>query len=298
MATESWSTVIAHTSDATFRDWGSELSGKFASAGLVQTADTGQINWASVSRPGTSTNAGYEIWRFDDSLQGSSPIYLKISYGTGTASTQPRIQVQLGTGSDGSGNLTGTTTSTNTVSATIGPASTAVAYQSYLCVTEGFVGLVFKVSGASSSGGGLCVAAFMVCRSCDSDGTPNGDAAFILRHNTQGNNSAVGTNQSVDLANGTAFTSTSHPAAFVPGAESSSLVGVDVQAHLFFMIKRQVAPVFGLCTTYQSEITPGSTFAATLIGSTPRTYLQVGTQTGVQWSAASTSSMGLCMLWE
>jgi len=86
---------------------------------MVQTTDTGQINWSTVTR--VTTNAteninGYEIYKFSDSLQSSKPIFFKIEYGQenagwGNAPTnvaaRPVIMVTVGTGSSGAGAITG-----------------------------------------------------------------------------------------------------------------------------------------------------------------------------------------------
>jgi hypothetical protein len=68
--------------DATFRAWGSGIAAQIAAMGLVQTSDTGQINWVTVARPALNTIAGYEIWRFNDALQATKPVFIRIDYGT------------------------------------------------------------------------------------------------------------------------------------------------------------------------------------------------------------------------
>lgn len=101
---------FTNSSDANFRTWGSYIAARFAAVGLIQTADTGQINWATVTAPvAITTYQGYEIWRFNDSLQSTAPVYFKIRYGSSTSSANnPGIEITFGTGSDGAGNLTGT----------------------------------------------------------------------------------------------------------------------------------------------------------------------------------------------
>lgn len=103
-------TVSTDTStDALFRAWGSAISAAIAALGFVQTADTGQINWATVAHPvAGSTAAGYEIWRFNDALQSSAPIFFKLEYGTGNGVPVPAMWYTVGTGSDGAGTITGT----------------------------------------------------------------------------------------------------------------------------------------------------------------------------------------------
>jgi hypothetical protein len=76
--------------------------------GLVQTADTGQIILASFTQI-TAANAvwGYEIWRFNDTLQATAPVFIKIEYGEGNATGTMAIWITVGTGTNGAGTLTG-----------------------------------------------------------------------------------------------------------------------------------------------------------------------------------------------
>lgn len=100
---------ISHNveSNTAFRAWASKIHEALEKVGLVNTADTGQINLATVERPGSLTTfAGYEIWRFNDAEQSERPIYIKIRYGIGAATTRPRLEMDVGRGSDGAGNLT------------------------------------------------------------------------------------------------------------------------------------------------------------------------------------------------
>lgn len=111
MATTTFACASDNTSDATFRAWVSALVGALTAV-LVQTADTGQINVATVTRPATvNTSAGYVILRFSDALQATRPIFIKVEFGTGSnptvASTLPQLWLTVGKGSDGAGNITG-----------------------------------------------------------------------------------------------------------------------------------------------------------------------------------------------
>lgn len=99
---------FTNSSDANFRVWGLNISTQMTAAGLVLTADTGQINWTTVTAPaGVSTYSGYEIRRFSDALQATYPVYFKIEYGEGSNVDGPAVRVRFGTGSDGVGNITG-----------------------------------------------------------------------------------------------------------------------------------------------------------------------------------------------
>jgi len=99
----------SNSTDALFRAWAQFIHDALSAGGWEQTADTGQINLATVTKPGAAnTMQGYEVWRMADSLQGSFPVYLKVSYGSGNgAANEPGIDLSLGTGSNGSGTVTG-----------------------------------------------------------------------------------------------------------------------------------------------------------------------------------------------
>ncbi len=90
---------------ATFTTVMSTLAAFFATAGWVQTSDTGQINFAS------SIN-GYQIWGMNDTLQGTAPWYMKIVYKTQHFTFDggvgvPAFTFQFGMTTDGAGNFTG-----------------------------------------------------------------------------------------------------------------------------------------------------------------------------------------------
>lgn len=98
------------SSSADFRTWAQGVHNALQAIGLVQTADTGQINLATVALPGgVNTAAGYEIWRLNDSLQATAPFFFKIEYGTGPALDRAGFYLTIGGGSNGSGTLTAPT---------------------------------------------------------------------------------------------------------------------------------------------------------------------------------------------
>lgn len=101
--------------DTEFRDWVERVHDAIEGAGLVQTADTGQIDRATVAAPTTSFEVmGYEMFRFDDTEQANLPIYIKVEYGSGFisgADARPGCWFTAGTGTNGAGTLTGQVTS-------------------------------------------------------------------------------------------------------------------------------------------------------------------------------------------
>jgi hypothetical protein len=109
MATRITALNRTNATDADFRAWINEIHNALIAFGWVQTADTGQINYATVLHPTTSgANMGYAIYRMNDSLQSACPVYIKLEYGSTTQTNEPGIRITIAIGgSDGAGTLTG-----------------------------------------------------------------------------------------------------------------------------------------------------------------------------------------------
>lgn len=85
---------------ARFRTQGGWIGTQFQTMGWTKTADTGQIDWATVAAPAAAnTIMGYEI-------RSNGTLYMKVSYGSGYAAYCKSIWFQFGSGSDGAGALT------------------------------------------------------------------------------------------------------------------------------------------------------------------------------------------------
>src|SRR5690242_14595475 len=103
--------VCDNSSNANFRSWGSAISAAILAMGWVQTSDTGQVNWTTVTVPAANTYA-YEIWKPADAFQtGATQYFLKLEYGNSNGANAPAIRVSLATSTNGSGTLTGSVTS-------------------------------------------------------------------------------------------------------------------------------------------------------------------------------------------
>ena len=108
MALSTFSVAMTNATDAQFRAWGKAISDSLQAVGIVKTADSGQINWATVAAPtAANTQMGYEIYRFNDTLQSTAPVFIKLDFGSGSSSTRPALWISVGTGSNGSGTITG-----------------------------------------------------------------------------------------------------------------------------------------------------------------------------------------------
>lgn len=76
-------------------------------ADIAYADDTGTGTVSAVSAyPSTSPYYYYEIWRMNDSLQETAPVFLKFGYGGNSANNgSPQLALWIGTGSNGSGSL-------------------------------------------------------------------------------------------------------------------------------------------------------------------------------------------------
>lgn len=303
MTTKAWVTSIGHTSDIEFRAWGLELQTRLLAAGLV--ADEKTTNWTTATRPGTNTEYGYEVYHLADSLHATAPIYIRFGFGTGATATTPRLQFTVGQNTDGGGVLGGTCLTTIQTVGSAGGTSTRPLFISLLCVAEGFFGLLWK---CGSNSGASPVNAFMaICRSCDNTGTPTATGAIIVQN--------PGLNPRTQCmrfaATATAYTANTAATTAALGMNPQLLLGgenfLSAQAFVGWMAIPNVLPIFGLCGTNGSDIfgstfSPGVTFKATLVGTTPRTYINIGYLANSMFFSGAfsgnQSDIHYAMLWE
>lgn len=290
MTTQAWSSSCEHSSDATFRTWGSELAAKLAAIGLVQTADTGQINWVTVTRPAANTDGGYEIYYLNDSLHATAPIYIKFYYGSGTTNSRPRVRVEIGTGTNGSGTITGTA-KTAVIQLNIANSSTpgATAQLSYACAVDGHLGIAWKIGDLNHS------FLLIVTRTCDGDGTLTATGCQVIWSTGNG----YGSNQCLRFAaTAAAYTVVYQFWTIIPGQVSSSLTASgDNQVYLGWMHTPTVGPNFSACHVVRAEYASGVTFSVALVGASARTYLSVSTNFYPQANSLS-GTYGWAFLYE
>lgn len=288
MTTAAWSTVLDQTSDAAFRVWVAEFIAKCLAVGLTQTTDTGQINTTTVTRAGANTDAGYAIFRFNDTQQATAPIFIKVMFGSGTANTVPRIRIQVGTASNGSGTVSGTgSANTDTISATTGAVSTVTLYSSYMCYVDGSWSFAWKI-GAYNGFSGAPNANYALTRSTDNNGVATADAVSQLAGPT---NPFVRT---ISFLTSTVYSASNFANwAFIPYGVTTSIVTVagvpTPQVFKTEMVTPRVRPMAQTALVLNAEFNIGVQFSAALVGATPRNFI----------SAIPLSlSVNLAMLWE
>lgn len=126
--------AIGGSTDAAFRAYVQAVTEMIAGVGLVNTNATGSIDPTTTTNPTAFGQVrGYQVWRFDDALQATAPVFVKLEYG-GVAVQSTLygygIWATIGTAHDGAGNLTGSQVAARTVLA-FQSGVTATAYPSF-----------------------------------------------------------------------------------------------------------------------------------------------------------------------
>lgn len=160
------------TTNAQFRTWGAEYSAKFASMGLVKVVEAAQIDWVAVATPGVAnTAAGYEMWRMNDALQATVPIFIKFEFGSGAAAANASLWFSLGTSSNGAGVLNGIVSTRTQIQCT----ATALA------ITHYWSGDTNRV-GVSAVGAAMATSMYFgIERTVDTAGAVSGEGALLIR---------------------------------------------------------------------------------------------------------------------
>lgn len=163
------------TSDATYRAACSEICAGLAAVGLVQTADTGQATWVSETKPvGANTFSHYQIYRFDDALQATNPIFIKVEFGTGSTASNLGLRFSFSSSTDGAGSLNGTFISnTQTVSMA---RNRTDAIPCYFSSDTGRLQMALFVSNSYSA----FAVVVSLSRTVDSNGDPTADGATLV----------------------------------------------------------------------------------------------------------------------
>lgn len=257
------------STDAAFRIWGSMISTKLGQCGLVQTTDTGQIDWVTVTKPPVSANAvsGYEIWRFNDSFQSTTPVFIKIEYGCGNNTSFPGIFVTISSGSNGSGTLTGTTTTRMSVRG-YSPASAASAC--YFCGDTGRFCMSLWIGSSQGANAGMF---FSIERTVDAGGNPTSEAVLVCAREGQ---VSGGWYQQAWAPLGPITAQEGSMGCLGPAASSASGGGqIGIFPVLFTKgeFYNPIMNVMGYCT---GDITALSTISLSLYGSV-HTFLPMGT---------------------
>ena len=218
--------------------------------------------------------------------------------GTAAVATHPRIQMTVGTTTNGSGVLGGTCLSTIDVINGGAAQTTDTVRQSYFCATDGFLGISWK------NGAGVSEGSAFVCRTVSTAAAISTTGALAVWGASS--SSALNRTQAfryiATAAAYTARTGTQSQMALCisPQSPTSSIIGTDIQAFVAWTMTPAAAPVIGVCGIVSGEIATGTTFTATLVGSTSHTYIKLSDIAGPfgPGTIATAGQPGAAMLWE
>jgi hypothetical protein len=294
MTTLSSSTPYSMATTAAMRTTLTELLGWMTtSAGLVQTADTGQVDPTTATLPAANVVIGYWVLRFAD-----SSIYFRLDMKTNTTVGGIIVfTLTVGTGSDGAGNITGQSMpATQITTGGQGLSSTTTSYPTYICRTADFFGICWKVGAPVTMPSGL---AFAIEKTCDSSGTAT-TTGYCVSYQTANANA---TTLQVKVAVRTAapaqtFTASSSFCAVPGGVTSSTTAAGNKQAYLHAFPIPDVVLSNYLCTYVASEAALSTTSSFVLVGATAHTYIALANSMSNGNSNSASATWGTMMLWE
>ena len=287
-------------SNSDFQTWVQGLHAQFAAVGLVQTSDTGQINPATATTPTSGTTAGYEIWRFNDALQSTAPLFIKVEYGGNQAqiTTGVGMFVTVGTATNGAGTLTGTVGTRRNLYPS-GSASTTVGavFPSYCCSDGSGLALVTNLNTLNTN----FTLMWIIDRARDGSGTAQGDGFFTWFGASQSSLSAW----QVLPATGTA------PSGFAPAASNSgfavspsNLVANNVAPSILGPNAPLLPIVFPCGKAFVTKmlhlmqatlVASGTAFSASVVGGT-HTLMPFVVHGNIP--VTQTAGDAMCILWE
>jgi hypothetical protein len=264
MTTAQWQTRIDVSTDAHFRAWGVAFDAALTSLGLVKTSDTGQVDWNTATWTANVVN-GYEVWRFNDALQATAPIFLKFRfYRSGFGGVPPMLFVTVGTGSNGSGTLTGTTTAEVSASNNQNPATTYAVH--YASMVNG------KFSLAMAPASGSNETFLLVHRTNDSAGDPTATGCIIVYRGNVTN--ALAWITCINFVT-PAVTQTQVQGynAIQLGNLAATAIGTNYRGSILVGAYPQALPHIGVVGYIEGMYAQGATFKATPFGATEHTYI-------------------------
>lgn len=179
--------IVTASANADFRAIIAIWRAAFTAWGWVQAGDSGQINPSTVNFPGSNnTSAGQEIWYFNDGLQATRPVGIRIHYRRGGDANDWAVSITVSMSvTDGNLVFLGQESGSLTVNAATAGTRTNADTTAYKVAGSGDTnrGVISFFHNVASSPFGLL---FSIERTRDADGDANGDGvvARLYKENT------------------------------------------------------------------------------------------------------------------
>lgn len=285
---------------ANLKAWIQALHDNLLAAGLVQTADTGQLSISGISAVlSAGSYLAPLIYRFDDSLAGSSPVIIKLRPYAGYFSTDPprgNVAISVGTGTDGAGNLTGPNTgefnfynSSSGNGATFATADT----QSYAMHSEGRFALCLGVGAYTSTYNGFCMAFLDVARTASGLAIARNPAAY--------NSNTVVAPSSMRIQKGylhSVMGAWRQDLSYWAGGSDAATSSGAVQMQRTYRLTPSIQPDPALALYWAPNVTAGDQFDLSVDGVT-RNYIALGDGTGlIADPITNANPPGIALLWD
>lgn len=153
----------------------------WSDAGWVRTTDTGQIDPNTVPVPTAATTLGYAMYRFNDEMQATAPVFIRVEFGArGTTGTGPSLKISIGRSTNGAGVLQGILLSPTALGNVASNTSDVIVepFLGYAASGPGWLGH-FPHAETTLPSTYLRFATFLVERSRDFSGNPTADGLMV-----------------------------------------------------------------------------------------------------------------------
>jgi hypothetical protein len=172
---------VASYGSAGFANIAQWFSNSLKAVGLVRVASSRPAvagggnqaaDYTGVANPvAASTALEWEIWRFDDALQATSPIYFRIYWRTGSGASTVVLALKVGTGWDTVSDVNGNTFTEQQLVSTTSSAGVTAAW----CVVSGATN---RITGVDYGSNHMII--FGIERLHNADGSDNDEGAFVF----------------------------------------------------------------------------------------------------------------------
>jgi hypothetical protein len=270
MATHTFVSIITADNDANFRIWGKAISDALQAVGgiakLSAGDSSGQIDWATVAKPAANLPAGYEMYKFADTLQATYPVFIKIEWGSGASGNLVSMWVTVGFAHDGAGALTGLVSTRHRHIGTFNHAVTVTA-TSHVSAATNRLQYMLRVN--NSGGAASEPFSLSVERTHAANGSDTNFGVIILF----GYGSVLWYNQLVSFATGVISTEgPTNLSVLAPSVGHGSAGGTTAIYPCWVTTGPYLCPHGGFVFAFPGNITSGVPFSVTLLGAA-KTFL-------------------------
>lgn len=265
--------TIDHSSDAGYRAWAAAFLNVLDTINpsiLTRTADTGQINTSTATRPSINTIPDYAVYKFDDGI--GLPIYIRFSLGTGNATSAPAMAFIIGKSTNGAGVISD---QFHAISGAWSGSNVAQTGPVLSCVIQGHFSLLFGQG--IMSNGTICFGATFT-RSADSNGNPTADGLHgMIKQWSSGTYSFFTADMGLGLRANIA-SETGVTAAQLYGRTTTAAGGVVKPLPVFYLTPDARVSV-GMLVVDIADAAMNAEFSLPMVGTTPRNYKVLGFNT-------------------